>query len=631
MELKEFLDSKGIGANQVGNNLQFDCPFCDDNRQRCGVNNNSNHAYFGYWNCLNGGCGVKGRSVNSFQKKLAQFMDEESLDKIEIKRPKKQEIECDIDQKKALKCYNKARKSGRKALDYLMQQRGFSKETIQHFMLGSCKFKKYEYISLPFWENGELVNIKYRAIVVKDKSYKWRRIVGGKSSLYHDELLDDMEVKEIFLCEAELDAVALYNAGFTNVVAVTTGAKAMQPEWYDRLERFERINLVFDNDVDGQKGAEMMAKRLGMNRCNNILLPQEDIVEDGKKTTLKDANQFFWDRDNKKTRYKAKDFKALVKSSEQFKVKDVMSLTEAYRELIKNLHTADDDENVGFITRWKRINNILPRSKPGFFVVVTANPKVGKTTWVMDWFTDLSKQGIPTYIECCEMRQLRMAEKTIANALPDFSHVDNISEQQIREARFANPADIMYLGYPMDGVIELERMAEKITSVVQRYGVRAVCFDHLHFLVRGDNVKDRIGEVTRRFKLLAEQLGILFVLIAQPRKVENNRVPTANDLKDSSSIYQDLDSLVILHRRVKVTEDYGGDDIEDKPDENRGRMEVVTEVNVTSRWGDGGSCLLKFNGARSKYTDKGPSYDKAVDQFKKDYGFDKKRNNKGKK
>lgn len=620
MELKEYLDTKGIGSTQVGNNLQMNCPFCDDNRQRCGINTNNNHAYFGYWNCLNGGCGVKGRSVKSFQKKLSQLNEEDTLDKIEIKKPK-QEIECDIDQKKAMKCYNNARKKNRKALDYLMQQRGFSKETIQHFMLGSCKFKGHEYVSLPFWENGELVNIKYRAVKVVDKSYKWRRIVGGKSSLYHDELLDNKEIKEIFLCEAELDAIALYNAGFENVVAVTTGAKAMQPEWYDRLERFERINLVYDNDVDGQDGAEKMAQRLGMKRCYNVVIPQEDIVEDRRKAKLKDANQFFWDKDTKKPRYKAKDFKQLVKAAEKFKVKDVMSLKEAYHQLIKNMHTADDDESVGFITRWKKINDILPRSKPGFFVVVTANPKVGKTTWVMDWFTDLSKQGIPTYIECCEMRQLRMAEKTIANATPDFTHVDNITEQQIREARFANPADIMFLGYPMDGVIELERMCEKITSVVQRHGVRAVCFDHLHFLVRGDNVKDKIGEVTRRFKLLAEQLGILFVLIAQPRKVENNRVPTANDLKDSSSIYQDLDSLVILHRRVKVTEDYGNDDL---PDSEKGRMEIITEVNITSRWGDGGSCLLRFNGKRARYTDKGPSYDKAVDKFKVKYGFGQK-------
>jgi replicative DNA helicase len=618
LDLREYLEGKGLQVLQVGNNLQADCPFCDDDRQRFGINNNNNHAYYGYWNCLNGGCGVKGRSIKSLQKEFNKLTGDNERANIELKKPSNDEHEdADIDQTLAHKYFNKIENSKRKAKDYLINERGFSMKAIKHFMLGSWKKKGYEYVSLPFWENGVLVNVKFRAIQFKDKKFKWRRITGGKSSLFHDEILDNQEIKEIFLCEAELDAIALWNAGFENVVAVTTGAKAMQPEWYERLERFERINLVYDNDVDGQDGAEKMAKRLGMNRCYNVLLPQHEIIEEGEKKLLKDANQYFWDKDKQAPRYTEKDFRKLVTLAKQFQVKSVMSLTDAYRELIKLRHTADDDELIGFITRWERVNRILPRSKPGYFVVVTANPKVGKTTWVADWFLDLGKQGIPTYIECCEMRQLRMAEKTIANAVSDFTHVDNLTELQIRQARFENPADIMYLGYPEDGIIELEAMCEKITNVVHRYGVKAVCFDHLHFLVRGDNVKDKIGEVTRRFKLLAEQLGILFVLIAQPRKVENNRVPTANDLKDSSSIYQDLDSLVILHRRVKTNDNYG----EDNAEESKSKMETVTEVHVTSRWGDGGSCLLNFNGRKAKYFDSGLSYDKAVQKFREKYGM----------
>ena len=1043
MDLKDYLEEKGLSVMQVGNNLQANCPFCDDDRQRFGINNNPNHAYYGYWNCLNGGCDEKGRSIKSLQKQINKLNGDNERAKIELKKPSNDSHEdADIDQTKAAKYYNNIEKKDRKAKDYLMDERGFSIKTIKHFMLGSWKKKSYEYVSLPFWEDGILVNIKFRAINFKDKSYKWRRITGGKSSLFHDEVLDNQDIKEIFLCEAELDAIALWNAGFKNVVAVTTGAKAMQPEWYERLERFERINLVFDNDVDGQDGAEKMAKRLGMNRCYNIVLPQDEIKEDGKKKILKDANQYFWDKDSRKERYKASNFKKLVSLSKQFQVKAVLSLTEAYRELIKIRHTADEDELLGYTTQWTKINKILPRSKPGFLVVITANPKVGKclkfdstilnpetlelitiekaiqyelplihslneetkkieisrisdwydsgikpllrvttklgtkteptyhhpyltfngwkcadklkvgdyiatpkelpffgnstmsddrlfvvanliadggltgtsplwtkkdirlrqlmrlsisrefgldshevdsytlrftdgnsstvntlmkycreldicklskdktipkpifglkknllakflgylwsadgsvyiendsgklcveyssaseklidelqhlflrfgiqlkkrykiakcngkefdswilspgqsetvfnfhksiplvsykknildsgvlklksngrdyitsfpsdiwgliknickdknksmawlgreinnglplgfktkgncsfkllirinnvlkdnnlnkyikgdicfvrinsieeigkhqcydltvpgnhnficndtivhnTSWVMDWFLGLGKHGIPSYIECCEMRQLRMAEKTIANALPDFTNVDDLTELQIRQARFQNPADIMYLGYPEEGTIELEAMCEKITNVVRRYGVKVVCFDHLHFLVRGENVRDKIGEVTRRFKLLAEQLGILFVLIAQPRKVENNRIPTANDLKDSSSIYQDLDSLVILHRRIKMDDDYG----DNSNKKETGKMESVTEVHVTSRWGEGGACLLNFNGRKAKYYESGIGYDKAVLLFREKYGFNRKGNKKG--
>lgn len=608
MDLKEYLQSKDLKPVQQGQNLVFNCPFCEDERQRCGINNISNHAHYGWWNCFN--CETKGRSIKAFQKELSK-QDGDSLDKIEIKKSKEEETASEIDQKLAMKYFNKIDKSKRQAMTYLIEERGFTRNTINHFMLGSWKKNGYEYVSIPFWESGELVNIKFRAIQYKDKKYKWRRITGGKSSLFHDEILDNPELKEVIVCEAELDAIALYNAGFENVIAITTGAKGFQPEWFDRLERFEKIYIVMDNDVDGQDGAERIAKRLGMKRCYNVVIPQEEIVENKKKVKLKDANQYFWDKDNKKERHSQKDFKNLLKYAQQFQVKDVMSLTSALRQLIKDRFVENEEETQGFITPWKKINNILPKSKPGFFVVVTANPKVGKTTWVMNWFLSIAGPECPTYIECCEMRQLRIAEKCVAHAVPDFSNVDNMTELQIREARFALPADYLYLGYPQDGVIELEKMAEKITNVVQRYGVKMVCFDHLHFLVRGDNVKDKIGEVTRRFKLLAEQLDIVFVLIAQPRKVENNRVPTPNDLKDSSSVFQDLDSLVILHRRIKATDNFD----EEESEGNNGKMETITECHVISRWGDGGQALLNFNGRKSKYYEEGLTYEKERKKF----------------
>ena len=610
MELKEYLESKGIEGHEQGQNLVFDCPFCADERQRCGININPNHAFFNQWNCFN--CPEKGKSIKSFQKAISKLNDEDVREKIEIRESEKEdEQEFEVDQKLALKHFNKAQKPKRKALDYLRDERGFSKATINHFMLGSKIKKKYEYVSIPFWENGELVNIKYRAVSFKDKKFKWLRITGGKTALFHDEAIDTMDRKEIYICEAELDAMALWNAGIKNVVAMSAGAKHSIPhEWYDRVEKFENIYLVFDNDVDGQAGAEKMSTRLGMDRCFNIVLPNDEIIEDRKKTKLKDLNQYFWDKDKKKDRYSIKKFKKLSRASTKFKIKDVMSLTETFHELIKDKYTCNEDELFGFPTPWKKVNDILPAPKPGMLIVVTASPKVGKTSWVLNYFLGVAGPDCPCHIECYEMRQKRIAEKTIAYAVTDYTTVENITELQIREARFANPSDYIFLGYPSDGDTSFEKLREKIIKVVQRYGVKLFCVDHLHFLVRGDNVKDKIGEITRGLKVLAEMLGIVIVLVAQPRKVENNRVPTPKDLKGSSSIVQDLDSLVILHRNLKT-----GDDFEKDSEEAKGKLESVTQVHVISRWGDGGQTLLYFKGQKSKYYEKGIGYDKEVGKF----------------
>lgn len=167
MELQAWLEQKGIKSKPVGNNLQMHCPLCDDSRQRLGININSNHSNFGFWSCLNGGCGAKGRSLSSFQKRISKHFGE-SREKIDLTASSNgEEFDLDINQKLAIKFYKNAFKNKkRNARKYLKEQRGFKKTTIEHFMLGSKRIKGHEFVSIPFWENGELVNLKYRAVIM---------------------------------------------------------------------------------------------------------------------------------------------------------------------------------------------------------------------------------------------------------------------------------------------------------------------------------------------------------------------------------------------------------------------------------------------------------------------------------
>ena len=68
------------------------------------------------------------------------------------------------------------------------------------------------------------------------------------------------------------------------------------------------------------------------------------------------------------------------------------------------------------------------------------------------------------------------------------------------------------------------------------------------------NQVQEIGLAVQGFKFLAEEMEIPIILIAQPRKIEADAVMTAQDLKDSSSIYSDCDHLIIMHRRRLATD-----------------------------------------------------------------------------
>lgn len=598
MGIKEYLESKGFDVISIGDNWNIDCPLCDDERKRLGFKMST-----GQWNCFN--CEAKG-SFKRFQK----VMKDERVLELNLEKEKTTRKISKLDQGMSVKFYNKLELKNRLALPYLQEARGFKRSTIDHFQLGSWLTKGHEYVSIPFWKQGKLVNIKFRAVIVRDKKYKWRRIKNGESSLFHDDICDNQKYQEVFLCEAELDAISLYNAGFKNVVAATTGAKKFQQEWYERLERFKKIYIVYDNDVDGQAGAEKMATRLGMDRCFNIRLPSD----------FKDVNEYFWDKEQQKKRHRKVDFLKLAKDARRFEVRDTMSLQYALKEVYKDIYLNDEEELYGFRTPWAKVNRVMRGAKKGHLVVVSAKPKTGKTTWVLNWMKYLSETGTPTAIYCCEMKQKKIARRMVGMYCKDFVSSEYITGSQVAEANYGLPSKDIYLGYPKEDSLTLDNIAKWIKEVVARYGVKFVCFDNLHYLIRGESVKDRVGEVTRRFKLLAETLGIVFCLVVHPRKV-GDKIMTADDLKDSSSTYQDLDTLIILHRGNEE----GGDDDESVDDDFdfdndaialKGKYSPMTEIHIEGRDIDGGKIFLYYQGERGLFFETGNMYERAVKRWK---------------
>ena len=916
------MESK-FDVHESGNNWQIDCPFCGG-VQKLGFKKTT-----GQFNCFK--CDERG-SLKRFQK----LVDDKHVVDLKIEDEETKNKPVKIKQTLAAKLHQNLKKK-RAVQKYLESERGFKQQTIEHFQLGAKVFKSYTYVSIPFWKSGKLVNIKYRAIDFKDKKYKWRRIAGGESSIFHDDVCDQKNFDEVYLCEAELDCIALWNAGVKNVVACTVGAKGFKSEWFARLERFKKIYLVFDTDVDGQEGARKASSRLGMDRCYNVELPDD----------VKDVNEYFWDSKKHKRRHTKKDFMQLVGEARRFEPKDVMSLEYALKDLYREKFFNDELENDGFKTQWSGVNKILSgAAKPGELVVVSGPPKVGKchkkgtkilmfdgsiknvediregdflmgpdsrkrrvistctgkeqmytiipkygeswgcngshilslkctksdakcwergkiynialndflklpktvraklklwrtgvefkeqcveydpyfvglwlgdgsvgypnitkpigffegyfkkfskdnsiiykaiehrdrccthtftteigkpnpllrflktltssgekripknylinsyknriklfmglcdsdgyadrngaiewstkdygllldflyllrslgyrdnvikkyvgektyyrvhitgdfsklrfkrlkiqsksrfprdtttskfdikkngvgkyygfelsgdhlyllgdftvthnTSWVLNWMVHLAKNGCPSFIYECEMNQKRLASKMVAMQCKDFNGVDEMTGVQIAETNYAMPKREIYFGFPQHDELTLDNVVEKIKEVVKRFGVRFVCFDNLHFLVRGQNVKDEIGNVTRRFKLLAETLGIVFCLIVHPRKTGFRRM-VMDDLKDSSSTAQDMDTGIFMHRSPrKEIDDFGIDVNPDGEIFSEGELENLTEIKVKSRWSEGGATFLYFVGERALFVDSGSQYKKEIEKW----------------
>lgn len=93
----------------------------------------------------------------------------------------------------------------------------------------------------------------------------------------------------------------------------------------------------------------------------------------------------------------------------------------------------------------------------------------------------------------------------------------------------------------------------------KEYGIKFIVIDHLEFLSNsGDkyaknvnlNFSTAISEVVKEVKTLAKTEGVCILLLCHLRKMAPGGRPSINDLKDTSSIGQEADAVLLIERIV---------------------------------------------------------------------------------
>lgn len=174
--------------------------------------------------------------------------------------------------------------------------------------------------------------------------------------------------------------------------------------------------------------------------------------------------------------------------------------------------------------------------RPTQLIVVGARPAMGKTSYVMGLIEAASEANIASLFIALEMAGEDLAER-IDRA--DRARLQVLSERgniYIEDAQFE-----------LDALISIIRQAHK------RKGVRFVVIDYLGLIEVNGVQKDaeKISRITRRMKLLANELRMPIVLAAQlNRDLEkrDNKRPQLSDIRGSGTIEQDADVVMFLYR-----------------------------------------------------------------------------------
>ncbi len=553
MNVKTYLEAKGFEFKKDRTTV---CPFCDHEGNSFVVIEPEKETYFCHI------CNEKG-NIHTLKKhfndtdnpNLKSFRD--IIGKKEYIKPPKDKAEE----------YHKSLMENQKPFDYLIN-RGLNLVTIKYFNLGYVQDKSGGWIAIPYYENGNLVNFKFRSIQGKD----FRNVKDAKLSLFHQDCLKD--IKEVLICEGEFDAMMCWQSGIKNVVSISGGAGTFMPAWVDQMEDMEKIYIWYDNDEPGRKGSGMVLDRLGIDRCWVI-----------KEEGFKDANEYFMVND--------------IYDLEQAKQAPISNVITFWDSVFK-IFEHEKDQSSEIKTPWNNVNKLLGAIEGGDLITLSAVPKTGKSTMALNIATYNAKKELPVLVYCLEMRPERLAKKVIeSEGLLSKENFTRDVALDIAEKLYNKP---LYFGYNYKD-ISSEIVFSTIRAATRRFGLKLVIFDNLHFLIRSlAHVSAEVGNVTRGFKLLAEELHIPLILIAQPRKVEDGTVMTMNDLKDSSSIGADSDQVIILYRQKTKSN-------LKNPSGQESSFEPKTLVRVdASRYTSGGDTMLYFKGDFSKFTE----YDRSI-------------------
>lgn len=99
----------------------------------------------------------------------------------------------------------------------------------------------------------------------------------------------------------------------------------------------------------------------------------------------------------------------------------------------------------------------------------------------------------------------------------------------------------------------LNWIEKKIIESKAKYDTKIIFVDHLHFIIDNskENVAQEIGRTMRDLKKLAVKWNVVLVLLAHLKKTRLDENPDLEDLKDSSSIAQEADTVIFMWRQTE--------------------------------------------------------------------------------
>ena len=220
---------------------------------------------------------------------------------------------------------------------------------------------------------------------------------------------------------------------------------------------------------------------------------------------------------------------------------------------------AHSDQPPGVPTGLYDLDELLNGLHGGQLIVVAARPGLGKTLALTGFMQHATwRHKLPGVMFSLEMSRVELGQRMLsaATAVPhrDIKTGRLDDEQWTRITRAAGESAEAPLWIDDTPNLSLADIAARCRRLHRSLGgLSIVGIDYLQLVAtrRAENRQVAVAELSRGFKLLAKELDVPVVLVAQLNRgpeMRTGHVPQLSDLRESGAIEQDADVVILLHR-----------------------------------------------------------------------------------
>ncbi|MEU3441778.1 replicative DNA helicase [Streptomyces griseoincarnatus] len=220
-----------------------------------------------------------------------------------------------------------------------------------------------------------------------------------------------------------------------------------------------------------------------------------------------------------------------------------------------------DGRSMGVPTGFSDLDSLTHGFHPGQVVIIAGRPGLGKSTLGIDMVRSCAvRHGRPSAFFSLEMSRREVQHRIVsAEAQIGLHHIRGGTMTDTDWVRFARHTPRIAqapLTVDANSNQTVMQIKSRCRQLKRQTGLDLVVVDYLQLLQSGtsrrhENRQQEVSEMSRSIKLMAKELEVPVVVLAQLNRGPEQRTdkkPQVSDLRESGSLEQDADIVILLHR-----------------------------------------------------------------------------------